>query len=152
MADTLQTYVEVEAYLQVLAARMNLSNWRIVVLDEEPESEENVADVEPSENVQAKIRLAKHFYTYSAEKQRAVCVHELSHLISDRLKSVSRTFIWQMKGLKAQALAEEQLSLADENLAENLSIVLSPFMPLPAESAQRDLGTKTISQLELPFR
>lgn len=76
---------EVMEKVSILKNTLNLQNWEIMLLDNEPEDEENIASITPLPGMPtAGLSLRKDLKKASDDQLMAVLVHELVHLHFER--------------------------------------------------------------------
>ena len=127
MSDSNLGPKNIQAYLQTLMAWMRLNDWTIMWDSEYPSSSPDVlAEISIEEPYQqASVRTHIHFFTFSAERQRAVLVHELLHCYTERLTNISYSLA------RGEREMRNVLRDANEYSVDGLSQILSPHLPLP---------------------
>src|SRR5690242_16588331 len=87
-----------ESYVSEVRAFLRLSHWTLALLDEWPDDEECLAQIDPSEQrYWANVRLGPGFWDQSPEQVRNTIVHELVHLHHVRVTDVTRLGQWRQQ-------------------------------------------------------
>lgn len=129
-----------EAYIADLLPRMRLAHWSILLERESCDDDSHAIIITNDTKYEARLYLHPKFQTYTPEAQRLTFLHELIHVHNrnvttaiDLIKPVFGSGVLFDTVVKAHNAAEE-------SVADALSRVLAPFMPLP-DIPPADAGT-----------
>jgi hypothetical protein len=121
---------KVRKYLADNKGKMNLRQWNIKVADDLP-PDDSWADVEVSQNLwTATIRLSNDFFKESAEHQREILAHELSHVHYASVERLVET-LEKILGDQAYKILESLWDIESERAADSIAVPLGRLLPLP---------------------
>lgn len=120
----------VRKYLANNKDTLNLKQWNIKVADDLP-PDDSWADIEVSQNLwTATIRLSNDFFKESAEHQREILAHELTHVHYASVERLSDT-LEKILGDQAYRVFEHLWDIESERAADSIAVPLGRLLPLP---------------------
>lgn len=138
----MRSRVDYQPYVRELADRMQLRDWTISVVPNEPPGEKALADILRTKGRRdARLRLSEQFLRESEEEQRDTIVHELIHMhgavvdsfLVDKLNDDWQTF-----------------STLREYETDALAAAVASLMPLPSDILDHPLQPRGQSIMAKP--
>jgi len=120
----------VEAWIADAIDILGLQAWEVTVLRDAADVTAH-ADIDPApQRYTADLRISQDLFTQSAERQRLILTHELTHLIVARVDQVVEN-LEEPIGKISYAIFEPNFVDASERAVEHLAKILAPLLPLP---------------------
>lgn len=121
---------KVREYLGKIKDELNLRQWNIKVSDDLP-PDDSWADIEVSQNLwSATVRLSNDFFKESAEHQREILAHEMTHIHYSSLERLVET-LEKVLGDQAYRILESLWDIESERAADSIAVPLGKSLPLP---------------------
>lgn len=121
---------QVTEYLNANRDVMHLTQWTLKVSNDIP-ADDSWADIEVSDNLwEATVRISGDFFKESPESQRRILAHELMHVHMAALERLMAT-LEGVLGSQTYEVMDKVWDTEGERVAEALSFVVAPVLPLP---------------------
>lgn len=123
-------------YVAELQALLRLQGWEIEVVEEPPEEEDALAEVNRYKRAWcADIHISDALLGRSREWQRKSLVHELLHLHLHDFYTASREAA-ECHPATASGWAMDRIDHEHERTTDALAVMLAPLLPLPPETKE----------------
>lgn len=116
-------------FLVYLLNWMELTEWRIRLIDGYPESTTTAACIKGIYGTKfAQLQLSQDFFKYSMKDQQHFLVHEVCHLYSETIDSLIVNDLSSIMGMPAYTMFHSAYTLAMETMTDQLAFAISGLM------------------------
>lgn len=124
-------FTRLQRYLRKLADLLGLRDWDIELQQEWTGNEDAAASVQCVYGRKfARVWVAKDFFTFAPEKQRAFCTHELMHCHLQPLTNVLVNTKPHLASATYDVIYKSHLD-ALEYATDGIAVAVARFLPLP---------------------